>query len=54
MALMDVKLPGMDGPATFRKVKQLASQVLVIMVTGYSVEDIIEQAKKEGAIVLSH
>ena len=46
---MDVKLPGMDGVETFERVKQIDPTATVIMMTGYSVEDLVEKAVNEGA-----
>lgn len=34
--LMDAKMPGKDGLATFREVKQIAPEVRVIMMTAYA------------------
>lgn len=51
---MDIKMPGIDGVETFREVKKLDSGVAVIMMTGYSVEDLIEAALKEGAYTCLH
>ncbi|MFC2019753.1 response regulator [Chloroflexota bacterium] len=46
---MDVKLPGMDGVETFEQVKQIDPKTAVIMMTGYSVEDLLKKAVTEGA-----
>ena len=49
VVLMDVKMPGMDGLETFKKLKTIAPQVAVIMVTAFAVEDLIREALQEGA-----
>ncbi len=46
---MDVKLPGMNGVESFLKIQKLDPKARVIMMTGYSVETLIEQAVKNGA-----
>ncbi len=49
LVLMDVKMPAMDGVETFKKVKQIAPDIPVIMVTAFAVEDLIREALREGA-----
>lgn len=48
LVLMDVMMPGINGVETFRKIKVLAPQTPVILVTAYAVEDLLEQALREG------
>jgi len=49
MVLMDVKMPVMDGVATFKKMKEVAPHTQVIMVSAYAVEELIREALREGA-----
>ena len=49
MVLMDIRMPGMDGVETFKKIKEVAPTTAVIMVTAYAVEDLIREALREGA-----
>jgi DNA-binding NtrC family response regulator len=49
VVLMDVKMPGMDGVETFRKIKEAAPGTSVIMVTAYAVEELLAEALREGA-----
>ena len=49
LVLMDVRMPVMDGVETFKKVKEIAPGTPVIMVTAYTVEDLIRDALREGA-----
>jgi two-component system response regulator HydG len=49
LVLMDIKMPGMDGVETFKKIKEIAPTTPVIMVTAYAVEDLIREALREGA-----
>lgn len=49
LILMDVKLPVMNGVEAFLKIKEIDPKTKVMMMTGYSVEDLIDQALNEGA-----
>jgi DNA-binding NtrC family response regulator len=49
LVLMDVKMPGMDGVETFKKIKKLEPDTPVIMITAYAVEDLLREALREGA-----
>ena len=49
VALMDIKMPVMDGVRTFKEIKKLRSSTTVIMMTAYSMDDLIHDALKEGA-----
>jgi len=49
LILMDVKMPVMDGVKTYKKIKEVAADTPVIMVTAYAVEDLIREALREGA-----
>jgi DNA-binding NtrC family response regulator len=46
---LDVVLPGMDGVETFERVKGIDPEVTVIMMTGYTEEDLVRKAVSEGA-----
>lgn len=49
LVLMDVKMPVMNGVETFKKVKEIAPLLPVVMVTAYQVEELIRDALREGA-----
>jgi two-component system response regulator HydG len=51
---LDVRLPGMDGVETFERVKEIDPQVTVIMMTGYTEEDLLKKAVSEGAYTCVH
>ena len=46
---LDIKMPGMNGIDVFRKIKQINSKITVMMMTAYAVEDLIQEALREGA-----
>jgi len=47
--LMDIKMPLMDGVETYRRIKKIRPEAVVIMMTAYAVEDLVQQALEEGA-----
>jgi len=49
LIFMDIKMPGINGVQTFREIKKVNPQAVVIMMTAYSVEDLIKEALEEGA-----
>jgi len=49
VVLMDVKMPVMDGMQTFKEIKKLSRSTTVIMMTAYSMDDLVHDALKEGA-----
>ncbi len=51
---MDVKMIGMNGVEAFKEIKKIRSSVSVIMMTAYSVEDLIKEAIREGAHAIIH
>ncbi|MEW6103588.1 MAG: response regulator [bacterium] len=54
LALLDIRLPGMNGVELFLKIKEKNSDCKVIMMTGFAVEDMIERAIFEGAYACIH
>jgi DNA-binding response OmpR family regulator len=48
--LLDIKLPGIDGLETFLQMKKIRPDVRVMMMTGYSLEQIVAQAIESGAL----
>jgi len=46
VTLMDVRLPGMNGVEAFFLFRKVRPGVRVIIMTGYSVEQLIAQARK--------
>ena len=46
---MDIKMPGINGVQTFREIKKIDPKTAVIMMTAFSVEDLVKEALEEGA-----
>jgi two-component system response regulator HydG len=53
IAFMDVKLPGKNGVESFLEIKKMKPGIKVMM-TGYSVEQLLEQALDNGAWGILH
>jgi len=49
MIFMDIKMPLMNGVDTYRRIKEIRPEAVVMMMTAYAVEDLIQQALEEGA-----
>lgn len=49
IVLLDVKLPGIDGIQTLRELKSIRPDVSVVMITGYTLEQQVQQAIMEGS-----
>ena len=54
IAFIDVKLPGKNGVESFIEIKKFKPGVRVVMMTGYSVEKLLEQAVENGAWRVLH
>ena len=50
LVLMDIKMPGINGVQTFREIKKISPGSLVVMMTGYAVQDLVDTAMEEGAL----
>jgi two-component system, NtrC family, response regulator HydG len=48
VVLMDIKMPVMDGVETYKKLKAVRPGIKVILMTAFSVDDLIKSAIKEG------
>ena len=46
---MDIKMPGINGVETLKEVKRLSPSTKVIMMTAYSVEDLVKEVLDEAA-----
>jgi two-component system response regulator (stage 0 sporulation protein F) len=50
LILLDMKIPGMDGVEILRRVRQINTDVKVIIMTAYGELDMIQEAKNLGAL----
>jgi CheY-like chemotaxis protein len=50
VVLMDVKMPGMNGVEAFFAIREIKPDAQVLMMTGFSVEELVERAMANGAI----
>jgi DNA-binding NtrC family response regulator len=49
ITFMDVRLPGKDGVESFMEIRKFRPSARVVMMTGYSVEQLLERAVEQGA-----
>ena len=42
-------MPGINGVETFKEIRKISPSSLVVMMTGFSVEDLVEEAVEQGA-----
>ncbi len=47
--LLDIRMPIMDGIETHRGIKKIRPEAVVVMMTAYSVEDMVREALQDGA-----
>lgn len=52
--LIDIKMPVMNGVDAYKKIKKIQPGSVVIMMTAYAVEDLIQEALKQGAYSVLH
>ncbi len=48
--LLDVMMPGMNGIETYKEIKKIRPGISVMFMTAYSVEDLIAEGLREGAL----
>lgn len=49
IVFLDIRMPEMDGIETLKEVKKLKPDTMVIMMTGYSVDELVHKALEEKA-----
>lgn len=50
LIFMDIQMPGMNGVDAFLAIKKILPECVVVLMTGYAVEDLIKKAWSEGAM----
>lgn len=45
---MDIRMPGLNGVETYLEIKKISPKSRVVMMTGFSVEELVKQALEEG------
>ena len=48
MIFMDIKMPLMNGLETYKRLKKIRPKAAVAMMTAYAVEDLVQEAVREG------
>ena len=46
---MDIKMPGLNGVETFKKIKKISPSAIVVMMTAYALEELVQEALTRGA-----
>ena len=54
LTFMDVKMPGMNGVETFKAILEIKPKAKVVMMTAYSVETLLEEARLSGVKGVLH
>jgi two-component system nitrogen regulation response regulator GlnG len=49
LVFLDLKMPGLSGIDTFKEIQKVRPMLLVIMMTGYSVDELLREAFELGA-----
>ena len=52
--LLDIKMPGINGVETFKEIKKIRPEAVVMLMTAQSVEELIAEALEEGAYGIMH
>jgi DNA-binding NtrC family response regulator len=53
VALMDIQMPGLNGVEVLKRMKSVAPGLAVIMMTAFTRHELIEEARRSAAAVLS-
>lgn len=48
LVFVDLKMPGIDGAETFRRIRQIDSSVPIVIITGYPISELMEQVMEQG------
>jgi len=50
--LMDIMMPGLNGVETLKRARELSPGSVILLMTAYSVQELIDEAKREGALAV--
>lgn len=50
-AFIDIRMPGLDGVSTLKEIKSIRPETNVVMITGYTRDEAVEEALKLGCFV---
>ena len=51
---MDIRMPGINGVETYLEIKKISPESKVVMMTGFSVEELVDLALEEGVFAVLH
>jgi CheY-like chemotaxis protein len=54
ITFMDIKMPLMNGVETYRRIRKIRPEAMVMMMTAYAVEDLVQKALQEGAYGITY
>jgi two-component system response regulator HydG len=54
ITFMDIKMPLMSGVETYRRIKKIRPEAVVMMMTAYAVETLVQEALQEGAYGITY
>lgn len=52
LVFLDIRMPGINGVETFLELKKIIPDSRVVLMTGFSVEALVKQAKDEGVLAV--
>ena len=50
LALLDIKMPGLNGVESLSRIRRIRPDANVVMMTAYSVDELLQRAIDEGAL----
>ncbi len=50
VVFLDIKMPGMNGVETLKRISEISPTIEIIMITAYAEDELVNQAKKQGAL----
>ena len=54
LIFMDIKMPGINGVDAYREIKRVSPSTVVVMMTGFSVGELIKDALEEGVYAVMY